>query len=43
MNLSVGAQVFLPEFGGTKLQTEDGEPELILYREDDILATVNDA
>ena len=42
MNLQVGQTVFLPEFGGTKLPTNDDEPELILFREDDILAVIED-
>lgn len=43
MSLTVGNKVFLPEFGGTKLPTADDEPELLLFREEDILAIVSDA
>eukprot|EP00939_MAST-03C_sp_MAST-3C-sp1_P001378 g1378.t1 len=42
MNIAVDANVFLPEYGGTKIPVADGEAELFLYREDEILAIIED-
>jgi len=36
MKLSVGDEILVPEYGGTKVSTEDGE-DLILIRERDIV------
>ena len=39
VNIKVDAEVFLPEYGGTKVPVE-GDEELFLYREDEILAVI---
>ena len=42
MNIAVDTQVYLPEYGGTKIPVPEGEDELFLYREDEILAVIED-
>mgnify|MGYP006236946177 FL=1 len=39
VNIKVDAEVFLPEYGGTKVP-EEGDEEIFLYREDEILAVI---
>lgn len=41
MNLKVGDQVLLPEYGGTKVDLEDNETYL-LFNESDILAKIKE-
>lgn len=40
MNLKADMEVFLPEYGGTKIPVAEGEDELFLYREEEILAVI---
>lgn len=40
-SLKVGDVVLLPDYGGTKVQCDDKQ-ELFLYRENDILAKINE-
>ena len=39
VSIKVDSEVFLPEYGGTKVPVENDE-ELFLYREDEILAVI---
>lgn len=41
MTLKAGDNILIPEYGGTKVTLSDNE-ELYLYREDDILGTLED-
>ena len=53
MHVNVGATVMLPEYGGHKIQATDASPgasagaddddtEVLLFRQDDILAVIKD-
>lgn len=40
VTLRQGDEVVLPSFGGTPLKNKEGEEELLIYRESEILAKV---
>jgi chaperonin GroES len=40
VTLRQGDEVILPSFGGSVIKNKDGEEELFLYRESEILAKV---
>ena len=40
-NVKIGETVLLPEYGGAKV-TMEGDAELFIYRDDDIMGTLHD-